>query len=281
LSPAALQDLPLQQLQAVQKQANADHQIFAQILSFETTQANPHEVRTQLVEKVTSTYQQTFNVLHPLVSYSLHRSADFQRLDQDARATIQSIQDRASSLTEDLEKSQETAAGILDEVRKVAAETGVSQQAFHFREAAESHATKAAEWRGLTVKLAWALGAFAVSSFFIHKLPFFAPESTYDTVQLAVSKLLVFATLSYMLYLAARNFLSHEHNAIVNKHRQDALATYKALVDAAGSTANRDVVLTYAAACIFSPQATGYSGDGAEGPRSVVELLTRTLPGAE
>jgi hypothetical protein len=86
--------------------------------------------------------------------------------------------------------SKEAAAGILEEVRKVAAETGVSQQAYHFQQAAAEHRTNATEWRGLTVKLAWALGAFSVASFFIHRLPFLAPATTYDTVQLAVSKVL-------------------------------------------------------------------------------------------
>jgi len=100
--------------------------------------------------------------------------------------------------------------------------------------------------------------------------------TAYETVQLAVSKILVFVVLSYMLYLCAKNFLSHKHNAIVNKHRQNALLTYKALVEAAGNTPNREVVLNHAAACIFGPQSTGYSGDS--GPllppsTQLIELL--------
>lgn len=280
LSPAALQDLPPQQLNQVRNQANSDFQLFQAILDFETAQANPHDVREQLVNKVIAAYQPAFNTLHPLVSYSLHRSADFQRLDQDARATIQSIRDQAATLTDDLEEDKKAASDILEEVRKVAAETGVSQQAQHFRAAKEHHDEQVEVWRERTIKFAWALGIFALFSFFIHKIPWLTPENTYETVQLAVSKLLVFATLSYMLYLSAKNFLAHTHNSIVNKHRQDALMTYKALVDAAGEAANRDVVLTYAASCIFSPQATGYSFDGTEGPRGVVELLTRPLAGA-
>ena len=111
-----------------------------------------------------------------------------------------------------------------------------------------------------------------------------APNNGYDTVQLAVSKLLVFGVLSYMLYLSAKNFMSHKHNAAVNKHRQDALVTYRALVEAADGAGNRDVVLTYAAACIFGPQSTGYvaeGGDSSAAPRSVVELLSRQFSGSE
>jgi hypothetical protein len=56
--------------------------------------------------------------------------------------------------------------------------------------------------------------------------------------------------------------------------------TFKALVAAAKDLPNKDVILTHASACIFSPQITGYSGaQPSEGPaaKSVVELLTNTM----
>lgn len=277
LSVSALQDFPQQQLEHLKNQAQSDFAILNSILEFKASQNNPHNVRQGLIERVKSAYQPTFTTLHPLVAYSLHRSADFQQLDRDARAALQNIRDQADKIVEELESTSENAKTVLDEARKVAAEAGVSQQATHFRKAAEDHESLAVTWETRTINFAIALGIFAFLSFFLHKIPWIAPENTYDTVQLAVSKILVFATLSYMLYLAARNFLSHKHNAIVNRHRQDALLTYRALVEAAGVAANRDVVLTYAAACIFGPQSTGYTGDCAQNgaPRSVVELLTK------
>lgn len=172
---------------------------------------------------------------------------------------------------------------MLVEVRSVAAEAGVSQQAIHFQNAAKDNSDQAEIWRNRTIKLAWGLGVFALLSFFIHKIPWLVPNNGYDTVQLAVSKLLVFGVLSYMLYLSAKNFMSHKHNAAVNKHRQDALVTYRALVEAADSAGSRDVVLTYAAACIFGPQPTGYVSEGGDtsAPHSVVELLSRQISGGE
>lgn len=274
LSPRALQDFPDAKLVEVRSRANADYNIFEQILSFDVDRTTAD--RDKLVNTLTSVYNEAFNVLHPLVSYSLHRSADFQTLESEARATIQGIRDGVADVVGQLEDSRNEAQRILEEVRKTAAETGVSQQAVYFRDAADDHDSKADAWRKKTSTLAWGLGVFAAASFFIHKLPVLAPSSTYDTVQIAVSKLLIFAVISYMLYLSARNFLSHKHNAIVNRHRQHALLTYKALVDAAGESATTDIVLTHAAACIFSPQPTGYSGDDkgqAPSARSVVELM--------
>jgi len=68
------------------------------------------------------------------------------------------------------------------------------------------------------------------------------------------------------LVLSSRNYLANRHNAVINRHRQNALATYEALLKAAGQEANRDIVLTKAADCIFSAQPTGFGkSDGADG----------------
>ena len=99
---------------------------------------------------------------------------------------------------------------------------------------------------------------YSVASLFIHKFPGLDPSDTYQSIQLVTSKVLIFGVIAYMLSLSARNFLSHKHNAILNKHRQNALLTFKALTDAAKEEENRDIVLTHASSCIFAPQDTGY-----------------------
>lgn len=78
--------------------------------------------------------------------------------------------------------------------------------------------------------------------------------------------------------MAAKNYTTHKHNAVVNRHRQNALLTYRALVTAAEDTGTQDIVLAHAASCIFSPQETGFAtskGDSVSGSKSVLELLTK------
>lgn len=274
LSERALEDLSDNRLNEVRNRANSDYNQFKQILEFDPDRTTAD--RDSLVLSVAQAYGPTFDVLHPLVAYSLHRSADFQRLDSEARATLQSVTDRASAITKELEDTKRQAGDILSEVRKTAAESGVTQQAIYFKEAAESHDTAAETWRQRVIYLAWGAGIFSFLSLFIHKIPFLTPTTTYEAFQIAISKFLIFGVLSFVLYLAARNFLSHQHNAIVNRHRHQALLTYQALVDAAADSANRDIVLSHAAACIFGPQPSGYSSDGGGGApsaKSVVELM--------
>lgn len=280
LSVTALDDLSQPGLQQVKDRANADYAILKQALDFKlASQSNPQGTRDSIIQQLVASYDPTFQTLHPYIAYSLHRSADFQRLDADARATMQSISDRAEKIESQLQEHEKEAQRVLSEIRSVAAEEGVTQQSTHFRAEADRHEKEAETWRTRTTKLAVALGVYAALSVFIHKVPFLAPTSNYETFQLAISKVLVFSVLAYMLFLSARNFLNHKHNAIVNRHRQNALMTHRALIEAASDHGIREAIMVQAAGCIFSPQSTGYTGGASTGespsPKSVVELLSR------
>lgn len=275
ITTRALEDLPDGQLNRIKDQANSTYQLFDQVMKFDTNK-NTQE-RDALVQQIDGTYESTFNTLHPLISYSLYRSADFPRLESDARAALQSVSDHTAAVVSEMESVKADAVRVLDEVKKVAAETGVSQEASHFKTAADSHDAAARGWGIGTLAMAALTVAFAIGSMLLHKWPFLKPEGPYEVTQIVVSKILIFAVLSYVLILAARNFLSHKHNAIINRHRQRALQTYRTLVDAAKETANRDIVLTHAASCIFAPQPTGYSSGGSTSAppgKSVVELVS-------
>lgn len=238
--------------------ADGDYNILSQIMKLDPQKGDPGSTRTSLINQLEQAYENTFQQMSPWVAYAAGRVTDFTKIGRDARATIQGIEDKATELGRTMEERQKEAQKILDDIRKVAAEQGVSQQAIYFKEESELHSKEADKWLSLTKKLTGLLTVYAILTLALHKIPWLAPTSTYETVQLAVSKVLIFTTLAYFLILSAKNYLAHRHNAIVNKHRQNALVTYRALVDAAGDGANRDIVLTKAAECIFGPQPTGF-----------------------
>lgn len=282
LSVTALDDMSQQALQQVRDRANTDFSLLKQAIDFKlASQQTPQATRDSIIAQITAAYDSSFQTLHPYISYSLHRSADFQSLDAKARATMQAISDRAEKVESRLHQHETEAQRVLNEIRSVAAEEGVTQQSAHFRAEAESHYTEAETWRKRTVKFAISLGAYAALSVFFHKIPFLTPTSNYETIQLAISKILIFSVLAYMMFLSARNFLNHKHNAIVNRHRQNALMTHRALIEAAGDHGIREAIMVQAASCIFSPQNTGYTGGTASGDspssKSVVELLSKGI----
>lgn len=278
---SALDDFADGQLEAIRNQADADFNTFDQILKFNAEAQDAVSTRTNILKGLERRRDEVFQQLWHFISYGVARVTDTSLLETQARATNQAIQDEAARLTGQLTKAKSDADAALAAIRSAAAEQGVSQQASYFKEEAQSQETLASTWLNYTYRFAGAVGAFAVLSLFLHKLDWLRPENAAETFQLISSKVLIFAVLGYLLVLAARNYATHKHNAVVNRHRQNALLTYRALVSAAGEKGTEDIVLAYAASCIFAPQDTGFSsarGDAGTGSKAVLELMTKTAP---
>ena len=272
-----LADLSDQQLTIVRDNANGDYNRFAQIVEFDPSQGNAADVRRGLIQQVQDAYQHIFNVLHPVISYSAASTTDFDRLDRDARAAVQKVVDDSAQAKGQIDNASSQAKGLLDEMRKMAAEQGVSQQAIHFKEAADGFSERASDWLKYTLWAGAGLAVYAIAMLFSIHWWVFKPDDAFQAAQLVVGKVLVFGVFSSLVYLCARNYLASKHNEIVNRHRQHALATYRALVDAATEGQSQDAVLIHAAACIFSPQPTAFVSDSASSSTasSVIELMSK------
>jgi hypothetical protein len=278
---SALADFTDTQLNAITVQANADYNLFRQILDFNATSGDAVAIRSNILSTIAARRDQLFDQVWQYVAYGVARMTDTSLLETQARATIQSIEDRATSLTQQLIQAKSDADSALTAIRAVASEQGVSQQAIYFKDEAQSQEALAGSWLTYTYLFALALGVFAVMSLLLHKIEWIKPANNAEMFQLVTSKILIFTVLGYLLVMAARNYTTHKHNAVVNRHRQNALLTYRALVAAAEGTGTQDIVLAHAASCIFSPQDTGFAlgrGDSGGGSKSVLELLTKGAP---
>lgn len=282
VSVEILPDVPQAVLNTLKQNADADYNVVKEVIDFDINapagNVAPAQRIEQLAAKLVQRYEASLNAIHAWISYSTHLVTDFDALEAKARATEQGIKDRADKLMDALGKKEETAQQVLETVRAAAAEQGVSQQAIFFRDEAVHHAKEADKWEKRALWAALLLATYVFATFFGHNLIWLDGA---DAFQLAISKFLGFALLSFLLGVATKNFLSHKHNAVVNKHRQNALATYKALVDAAGDTANRDVVLAQAAHCIFGPQSTGYARGGvpeAPATKAIMQMVSKAAP---
>lgn len=274
ISLETINAIPEDRLQGLRNRFNSCYQVFERILKY-SPENGPGE-RTSLIQQAENEYAALYADSIGVVALSIGRTADFKRLESEGRAAIQSISDASKELLESLSEREAEGDRILAEIKKVAAEQGVTQQAVYFRDEAANHNTQAEIWQNRLFQSAGLLALYAVATLFIHKISLFTPTSTYETVQLALSKVLIFGVLSFVVFLCARNYSAHKHNSVVNKHRQNGLMTFKALVDAAMTKESKDVILNHAASSIFAPQPTGYGGDAtSEGAssKSVVELV--------
>lgn len=273
---SALEDFSDTQLNIITSQAQSDYNIFKQILEFNAQEANPASTRTQILNTLQNRRDELFNQIWQFVAYGVARTTDTSLLETQARATIQSIRDQSTDLTEQLISAKSDADAALAAIRAVASEQGVSQQAIYFKQEAENQETLASNWLNYTYWFAGAVGIFAIFSLFLHKIEWIKPGNNAEMLQLVSSKLLIFAVLGYLLLMASKNYTTHKHNAVVNRHRQNALLTYRALVEASSSNGTGDIILAQAASCIFSPQETGFNNrksETSQGSNSVLELM--------
>ncbi len=281
-----LADLPDAQLNQIIQQANGTMTVFGEIQSFSVgAQQNAVATRDSIVEKVVSLYKTVFPAISPLISYGTARTVDFQSLDTEARSVKRSLDLRAEEIEELLSSKLETLNNLEDELRKQLAEQGVTQQAVYFEAAATEHADKAKEWGEYTIY--WAAGTFvmATASLFSNEWSLLRPDTIAESIQLAASKIVLLGTFAFMLVRSARIYRAHKHGAIINKHKQNALLTYNALVEAGPLPEHRVVILNHAAASIYATPDSGYTRSGNDSgnqslqPLDIMPKITAPITG--
>lgn len=171
----ALEDFSDTQLNAIAAQANADFNVFQQMLDFNVQAADAATIRTGILSTVKARRDQLFDQLWQYVAYGVARITDTSLLETQARATIQSIKDESAKLTNQLKTAKEDADSALAAIRSVASEQGVSQQAIYFKQEAVDQEALAATWLKYTYRFAAAVVVFAVFSLFLHKIEWIKP----------------------------------------------------------------------------------------------------------
>lgn len=290
LSDDVVYNLPDSDVTNIVDTARNSYQIWNRIMNFDP-QSDSGEMRDGLIEQARRDYRSVFSVLYPFVSYSLISETNTHVLRAQLGSWIQQGRSDIEQIRSDLEdrlsnskvSELEAEAGeIIENMREMSSEVGVSQRGIYFKEESDYHSEKAKNWK---IAMFCGIGVLALYSVVLligYDWFILNGNDIQHEIQLVVGKVLLFAVFVSWVVISVRNFMSHTHNAIVNRHRQNALMTFKALVDASGDQASRDVILNHAASCIFSPQNTGYTkpdGQLSNIDPSIVRMISRVVKG--
>lgn len=232
-------------------------------------------------------YTRCFDVLLPFISYSAAINlpeAFAEKWQTNLNEELQHIKNRADNQFEQFKSQLEESERLSANLKALSAEVGVVKQAVFFEAETNEQFLLAKTWGWRTFWAGLLLGTFAFLSLVASYIPSLKPTDGMQAVQLATGKVLFFGVLAYWVVLSARNFMAHKHNAVVNRHRENALKTFMVLADGAVNSDNKDIVLTHAANCIFGPQETGYAKSSSGGDpstvKSIVEVVPKILPKA-
>lgn len=188
-----------------------------------------------------------------------NRSAELIRqIEREAEPALNLI----NSSKGQFEKLISDAQLALAAAQRASAEAGVSGQAELFKEEAESEKAAAKRWL-VTTFLAILVGIGIIITVLLDAdlLEMAQRSGSSAMVLYTVPKLILVALIFSAVVLCSRNYHACRHNYTVNRHRHTALATFQAFVRGANDQAAKDAILRQAAACAFSPQASGYLKD--------------------
>jgi hypothetical protein len=105
---------------------------------------------------------------------------------------------------------------------------------------------------------------------------------TVSVVEQTVARILIVTLLYSAVVWCARNYFACRHNYTINRHRRNAMQTFRAFVEGTKDPATQDFILRQAAACAFAPQQSGYLKDESlpiPGPAS--QIIDIIKPGAK
>jgi hypothetical protein len=222
---------------------------------------SPLEAREQAANAFRSAYSAFLVQNAPVFSFALATTVRQQLAG--ASEALTKTQLRLTTAVEEAEASAVRVTAIAESVSADAQKAGVSRQAVHFEREATKHEKTAKRW----LFAVWATAArtivLAVGNLAIGMWPRWAaltmPINTTAAAQLIVSKVVFFSILVSAVLWCGRMYRSHNHNAVVNRHRQNALSSFLTFVDSTDDPAVRHTVLVQATQAIFAPQHSGFS----------------------
>lgn len=279
-----LDNVPLPTLQTLSQQATQATQTFQEIQQFDPSgQNSPDSLRDSLINTVADQYQEFFQQISPIVAYSVRKGTDFDSLEREARTSLEEINRLRAEINKQGTDIVSQSQAALAQVQRAAAQVGVAQHAVHFKDEADEHLKQSQYWLLATGLLGFATAAFGAFSLYYYQTTGIS-LTTAQSIQLAISKLVVFSVLYFAAIWSGKTYRAKWHNYVVNKHRQNALITFETFVKAAGDEQTKNAVLLQATQSIFLPQNSGFAGRDSEGNTSpqvleIVRGISRTSGG--
>ena len=251
-------------------------------------------------------YHEAFSSLENHIAYAL-LGRDWEKdIEQKIAPRLDKIVEKAKQVEQKIEEEfaaqknlrdsfekgmkdyYEKAETVLKSIQATAAEAGIGKHADFFANASKRHEELADKWYVFARRAIFALMAWVAFSVFFQEIPWVdavAAHPNFLFYNIIASKILITSALAVWFAFCVKNYLAHKHNAVVNKHRDNALRTYRALVESPSSQEIRDTVLNHAAACIYTPEDSGYiknSGKAQVIPMpSILRQISDKIQGSE
>lgn len=251
--------------------------LIKKVNDFTLNQNTPADVCKAIINEIKNAYD---NIMEPLtipLAYTATQATDYAKIEREAKGYHTTMREEAESFRELLNSYKTDAEKALQAVKAQAAEAGVSTNAQIFLEDSGAHSKIARKW--LIATIAVSVVTLLIAIIFVFVSFKYKPETTAAAIQYVVSKLILLSILSFGIFWCAKNYKSSKHNETLNKHRANALMTFRAFVEGSDDDKIKEAILLQASQAAFANRPTGYESQEKESQtiNPVVEILGKSL----
>ncbi len=263
-----LDDLELNRIEALVAAGDNVATTLEKIRGFKPDKVdNPAAVRDSNGQNLKDNFINFVNVARHDLPYLLlkRKPIDEEEFDEklkDADEILVKLQDMEGQM-----------ATILEASRTAAGQIGVDAHSVDFSVLAGEHKDTAKNWLFGVIGLVLLAVLFPV--LFVTWFPLEGDWSSIGNIQKFVTKVAILFILYFLIAQATKNYRTHRHLYVVNKHRETSLKTFRTFVESAEADPGVKMqILLEASRTIFAPSHTGYIANEEENPNSrIVEIM--------
>lgn len=277
LNQRSIDRLALTQITQIITGCTSLKNLITKVRDFTLNQNTPADVCKAITQEVKNSYDAIMEPLTVPLAFTATQATDYAKIEREAKGYHTNMREEADNFKKMLESYKVDAENALQAVKDQAAEAGVATNAQIFLTDAGNHGLTAKKWLNATI---WSSGVTLLVAIIFVIISFnYKLENTATAIQYVVSKLILLSTLSFGIFWCAKNYKSSKHNETLNKHRANALMTFRAFVEGSGDQQIKEAILLQAAQAAFVNRPTGYESQEKESQaiNPVVEILGRSI----
>ena len=140
-----------------------------------------------------------------------------------------------------------------------------------FEDTANEYKKSAIIWK-------WSAIFIFIISFFIAIAFYFDPHESknyFDIFKIFSYKFIVISILIYGMIFCSKMYIANMHNYTINKHKQNSVLTIINFVESTKVEDKKDIILTFAANCIYSQHETGFNNKSSSDGSNPSDQITK------
>lgn len=281
LRERSIDRLALAQINSIETACKQLRNLINDVRNFSLNQNTPADVCRNIIKQVANAYDGIMEPLTLPLAFTATLATDYAKIEREAKGYNATMRQEAETFKKSLDTYKTEAESALNAVKEQAAEAGVSTNAQIFLTDSEKHSDNAFLWLVATI-LMGIITLGVTIYFYIDSIDHVFSNSA-SAIQYILSKLILLSTLFFGIFWCSRNYKSSKHNETLNKHRANALMTFRAFAEGSSEQAIKEAILLQAAQAAFINRPTGYESleKDMQSANPVVEMLGKSLSNPE